>query len=85
MPSFRDRVIFQVVQKVNGIPVASYICKRRQVNSLETTVPKMILTDGRSVVFEIYEGLNGPQQRRGMPIQWEPRKVLVAGADLQER
>jgi hypothetical protein len=85
MPSFRDRVIFRIDQEVEDILVARYTCKRRQVNSLSLSVPKLISDGGRRVRFKIYEGHIGPQQKRGMPIQWEFKKELVAGSDLQER
>jgi hypothetical protein len=80
MPTPRDRLIFRIVQKVRGIPVAEFLCKRDQVNSLKKTMPKVIPTDGELVSFDVYEGLNGARQKKGLPIQWDHVETILAGS-----
>ncbi|TFZ80125.1 hypothetical protein [Candidatus Macondimonas diazotrophica] len=75
-------MIFRVVWKIRGIPVGEFLCKRRQVDSLKKAVAKMIPVDGEVVSFDIYQGFNNTQQRKGMPIQWEHVETIFAGSDL---
>ncbi|WP_167792489.1 hypothetical protein [Candidatus Macondimonas diazotrophica] len=43
-------------------------------------MPKVIPTDGELVSFDVYEGLNGARQKKGLPIQWDHVETILAGS-----
>lgn len=82
MPSIRHRVFFRIDQYINGVKVASFMCKRREFSSLRDTVVPNLIPENVMVTFQCFEGFHGAEQSRGVPINWKHVATLQAGSAL---
>ena len=78
----RDRKIFRTDLYVRGKVVVSFLSMRMKMESFCTAIKSMVPAERQPTHVEVFEGINGPAQRRGEPVEWTEYKVVKAGEAL---